>query len=75
MAVDAVLLDNRSVSIVNSWKDSFSVSVLVEDLDYKSKWLITSVYGPNEKQRRHEFWRQLEVVRGRLGGAWCIGGD
>lgn len=47
-----VLWDNRSVSIINSWKeDIFFASVLVEDLENKSKWLITSVYGPNEKQR------------------------
>lgn len=75
VAVDAVgysegmpvLWDKRSVSIINSRKDLFSPSVLMEDLDNKSKWLITSVYGPNEKQRRQDFCKELEVVRGRWG--------
>ena len=57
MAVDAVgssggqlvLWDSRSVSIINEGKDVFSALVLVEDLDSKSKWLIASVYGPNER--------------------------
>ena len=60
-----MLWDNRSVSIINGWKDAFSALVLVEDLDKKSKWLITSLYGLDEKQR-HEFWRELEIARWRL---------
>eukprot|EP00268_Persea_americana_P001437 TRINITY_DN10442_c1_g1_i1.p1 TRINITY_DN10442_c1_g1~~TRINITY_DN10442_c1_g1_i1.p1 ORF type:complete len:115 (-),score=26.44 TRINITY_DN10442_c1_g1_i1:3-347(-) len=54
VAVDAVgaagrllMWDTRSVSVLNSWKDVFSLPVLVEDLENNSKWLLTSVYGQN----------------------------
>lgn len=37
--------------------------------------MITSVYGPNDSQKRKEMWKELEAIRGRWDGAWCIGGD
>ena len=70
-----ILWDSRSVKILKSWRDVFSVSVAVEDLSNKSKWLITSVYDPNDSQRRKEMWNESEEIRGRWDGAWCIGGD
>lgn len=57
----------HSVKILNSWSDVFSVSVLVDDLSNKSKWLITYVYGHNDSQRRKEFWKELDVIRGGWG--------
>ena len=55
--------------------DATHDSNLVEDLGENSKWLPTSVYGPNDNQRRKEFWRELDMIRGRWKGSWCIGGD
>ena len=83
VAIDAVgaasglltIWDTHLVSVVKSWKDVFSLSVLVEDLTNNSKWLLTSVYGPNNGQRRDDFWKELDTIRGRWNGAWCIGGD
>ena len=40
-----------------------------------SRWLLTSVYGPNDSHRRKELWRELDTIRGRWNGAWCLGGD
>ena len=60
-----VLWDSQSVKILKSSSDVFSVSVVVEDQYNKSKWLITSVYGLNDSQRRKEMWKELEVMRGR----------
>lgn len=67
--------DTRLVSVINSWKDVFSISVLVEDLKNNSIWLLTSIYGPNNSKKRTELWRELDMIRGRWNGAWCIGGD
>lgn len=55
MAVDALgaaggqllLWDTRSMLMVKSWKDVFSISILVEDLTTNTEWLLTSVHGPN----------------------------
>ena len=63
VAVDAVgaagglllMWDTRSVTVLDSWHGAFSHSVLVEDQTNNSKWLLTSVYGPNNSQRRVEF--------------------
>lgn len=63
-----LMWDTRSVSVLKSSKDVFSLSVLVEDLKNNSKWLLTSVYGPNDSQRRMEFWNELDMIRGRWNG-------
>lgn len=40
-----------------------------------AKWLLMSVYGPTSSQRREELWKELDMIRGRWNGAWCISGD
>ena len=50
-------LASRSISVLRTWKDVFSLSVLVEDIVNNSRWLLTSVYGPNDSHRRKELWR------------------
>ena len=60
-----LLWDSQSVKILKSSSDVFSVSEVFEDQYNKSKWLITSVYGLNDSQRRKEMWKELEVMRGR----------
>lgn len=34
------------------------------------KWLISSIYGPDNYQRRGNFWRKLDGTRGRLSRPW-----
>lgn len=59
-AVDSVggillLWDSRSTKVLDSWKCKSLVSAWVEDLANNSKWIITSVYGPNPSTRRIDF--------------------
>lgn len=70
-----VMWDTQSVAVLNSWKGDFSLSVLVEDLRNSAKWLLTSLYGPNSSEKRKEFWNELDMIRRRWNGPWCIGGD
>lgn len=51
------------------------MSAAVEDLSNNSNWLITSVYVPNDTRSRKDLWKELDAVRGRWDGAWCVGGD
>lgn len=44
----SLLGDCRQISVVSTWKGAFSVSAIVEDLAAKFKWLVISVYGPND---------------------------
>lgn len=55
-----ILWDSRFISVEKCWVDVFSVSTLVEDLSTSSKWLLTSVYGPNS-HRRKEFWGGIKL--------------
>lgn len=36
-----ILWDSRSVKVLKSWRDVFSVTLVVEDLSNKSNWMIT----------------------------------
>lgn len=69
-----ILWDGRLITVSQSWRDQFSATV-VEDMEDNQKWILTSVYGPVDHHRRRDFWRELDKVRGRWNGAWCIGGD
>ena len=53
----------------------FFVSVVFEDLENNKECIISVVYGPNANQRRTDFWRELDRVRAKWNGPWCIGGD
>lgn len=64
-----ILWDSQVVSVSDSWIGEFSVSAMLEDLANNSKWLITSVYGPNYIGMRLDFWKEL----GSWNGAWCVG--
>lgn len=70
-----LLWDIRQISVASMWKGVFSVSAVVEDLVAKFRWLVTSVYGPNDSSSKREFWRELDDTRGRWNGAWCVKGD
>lgn len=53
----------------------FSVSVLFEDLKNHRDCLISAVNGPHASQRRSDCWSELDAVKARWAGPWCIGGD
>ncbi|XXG85714.1 hypothetical protein AAC387_Pa11g0748 [Persea americana] len=70
-----VMWDPGYVAVSNSLVNEFSVSVLIEDLVENVRWLLTFVYGPNDGQRRKVFCKEMDMIRGRRNGAWCVGGD
>ena len=70
-----MLWDSRHVAACNSSKGESSVSTEVKNLATKKKWLITSVSGPNSDSKRPNLWRELDAIKGRWNGAWCVGGD
>lgn len=47
-----LLWDNRSATVEKSWRDGFSISVLVEDLKNNTKWLLTSVLSIQAQSHR-----------------------
>lgn len=49
-------------------------SVLLEDLSTKSVWLLTSVYGSKDSSLRNLLWDELNSIRSRWAGPWCLGG-
>lgn len=49
--------------------------IMVEDLVNNSKWMLSSLYGPNSNSRRDDFWRELNDIRSRWSGGWCVSGD
>lgn len=72
---DILLCCNRRVlSIKDERVGSFSMSALV-DLSNNSPWIVTSVYGPNDRSLRGNFWSELDNIHSRWIHPWCIGGD
>ena len=54
---------------------AFSVFAVFEDLENYEDCIISVVYGPNVNQRKANFWSELDSIRLRWKGPWCIGGD
>ena len=54
---------------------AFFVSVVFEDFENNKDCIICVVYGPNVNQRRAVFWSELDSIRARWNGPWCIRGD
>lgn len=68
-----VMWDPGYVAVSNSLVNEFSVSVLIEELVENVRWLVTFVYGPNDGQRRKAFCKEMDMIRERRNGAWCVG--
>lgn len=51
------------------------MSAVIKYLVNNQKWMITSVYRPNSRQRRSDPWRELDAIRGNWNCQWCVGGD
>lgn len=67
-----VCCNRRTPAIKESWVDEFSVTAKVEDLVSNYSWIISSVYGPNDRGLRDNFWRELDSIRNRWRVPWCI---
>lgn len=67
--------DKRSFSLRDQWLGVFSASAILEDRTGYSSWLVTSVYGPIDRRLRGSFWNELDSIRSRWNGPWCLEGD
>lgn len=67
--------DERSFSTRDKWLGVFSASIILEDATGNSSWLVTSVYGPMDRRLGRSFWNELDSIRSKWNGPWCLGGD
>lgn len=51
------------VNVFGSQTGKYYVSIMKEDVENKSKWMITSVYGPHSAQSRVKLWKDLDDIR------------
>lgn len=83
LAVDSVgsaggiilIWDTWKVQVMDSWRGSFSMVLIVKDVDQGHHWMISTVYGPVRHDEKEDFWNELNRRRARWNGAWCLGGD
>lgn len=66
--------NRRALVIKDRWIEDFSVSALVMDLASNCTWIITFVMAQMTSLRRN-FWSELDSIRNRRRGPWCLGGD
>lgn len=60
---------------IEEFLGSFSISVIIKDLQNGCEWMFTGVYGPASPNNREAFWEELKGLRHRWDGPWVIGGD
>lgn len=70
-----LLWDYCTNTVLDIYYGKFSVSAWVEDSSNNSRWFVTSVYGPHSSQRPMDFWKELDAIKGRWNGTWCVGGN
>lgn len=83
LAVDSIghaggivlLWDEHKVHVTNSWGGRFSLLALVKDGEKVYQWLLSTVCGPCQNDKKGEFWAELVAARGRWDEPWCLGGD
>lgn len=59
----------------DQWVGTFSTSVLLKDVNSNTTWIVTGVYGPTNSRQRGLFWSELNSIRNKWSGYWCIHGD
>lgn len=67
--------DSRKLMMLDHWIGLFSVSALVRDVQIIKEWIISSIYGPTISAVRGNLWRELDLIRSKWSGPWCLGGD
>lgn len=83
VAVDSVghaggiimLWDARRVQVTNSWGGRFSSSAIFKDEEIGFQWMLSGVYGPCQHSKMGEIFAELNDIRERWDGPWCLGGD
>ena len=67
--------DRRVFEKIDLVVGSFSVSVLLKGVSDGFEWICSGVYGPTNGSLRDAMWAELDSVRSRWDGAWCLFGD
>ena len=67
--------NNRLFSMKDNFRGVFSLSAVIEDKDKGCAWIISSVYGSTDRSLQSSFWCELDSIRSKWAGPWCIGGD
>lgn len=67
--------NNRLYTMKDHFIGAFSVSAVLKDRANGSSWIISSVNGPTDRSLWGNFWCELDSIRSRWLGPWCIGGD
>ena len=70
-----VFWDNKVLQLLDVEVGIFLASCWFKNCEDDFCWIFTRVYGLTLKKEREEFWGELGVVRGLLGGPWCVAGD
>lgn len=70
-----LLWDYCTNTVLDIYYGKFSVSAWVEDSSNNSRWFVTSVYGPHSSQRPMDLWKELDAIKGRWNGTWCVGSN
>lgn len=70
-----LICSSSSFLLNDQWAGCYSISVLLEDLSNNSVWLVSPIYGPSDSGQREMLWRELDDIRSRWNGPWCIEGD
>ncbi|KAK4551239.1 hypothetical protein RGQ29_032449 [Quercus rubra] len=70
-----LMWDKRVVERVDSVVESFSISVVLKGVLDGFEWICSEVYGPTDGSLRYAMWAELDLVRSRWTGAWCLFGD
>ncbi|XP_030939916.1 uncharacterized protein LOC115964808 [Quercus lobata] len=75
--IEGVILmwDKRVVERVDSVVGSFSISIVLKGVLDGFEWICSGVYGPTDGSLRDAMWAELDLVRSRWAGAWCLFGD
>ena len=67
--------NNRLFSMKDDFWCVFSLSAVLEDKDNGCAWIISSVYVPIDRSLQSSFWCELDSIRRKWAGPWCMGGD
>lgn len=68
------LRDSSKLEILQSWFESFSVSVKGQIRGVEDEWVVTRVYGPCALDKKQAFFAELLGIRENWDGPWCVCG-
>lgn len=64
--------DHSQVNGTLIFKGTFSITIRFINRDNNSNWACNSVYVPNERTLRSDFWNEVRLVKNLLSIPWAI---